>query len=133
MRLLLDRSEYEKDSTVGDLFIEGVWECVVLEPGANEDEYPAIPEGKYDVLLTVSPRFKRVLPLVVNVPGRDGIRFHPGNTPEQTLGCLMPGENVIRVADVPFVTHSVRAFDRIFEKMERAANSGERITLEVVK
>lgn len=133
MRILVDRSEYGTDSTVGDLFVDGVWECVVMEPGANEPEYPAIPEGTYNVLITPSPRFGRPLPLVINVPGRDGIRFHPGNKPEQTLGCLMTGENVMHVAGVPFVTHSARAFDRLFEKMDAAIKRGEDVILEVVK
>lgn len=53
----------------------------------------AIPTGKYDVILTFSPRFKRVLPLLLNVKCYEGVRIHAGNTAEDTEGCLLVGEN----------------------------------------
>ena len=48
-----------------------------------------IPEGTYPVLVTFSPRFKRMLPLIGNVPGRSGIRFHRGTKPEHSKGCIL--------------------------------------------
>ncbi len=56
----------------------------------------AIPTGKYDVILTFSPRFKRVLPLLLNVPGYQYIRVHNGNRPDSTEGCLLVGENKVK-------------------------------------
>lgn len=56
----------------------------------------AIPTGKYDVILTFSPKFKRVLPLLLNVPGYQYIRVHHGNLPSSTDGCLLVGENKIK-------------------------------------
>lgn len=57
----------------------------------------AIPVGKYDVILTFSPKFKRVLPLLLNVKGFEGIRIHAGNTAEKdTEGCLLVGENKVK-------------------------------------
>ena len=53
----------------------------------------AIPTGKYDVILTFSPKFKRVLPLLLNVKGYEFIRIHAGNLPSSTEGCLLVGEN----------------------------------------
>jgi len=53
----------------------------------------AIPTGKYDVILTFSPRFKRVLPLLLSVKGYEGVRVHAGNTNKDTEGCLLVGEN----------------------------------------
>lgn len=132
MRLLLDRTQYQTESTVGDLYVEGVYECVVMEPGTRELSHPAIPEGIYDVRLTWSPKFKRVLPLILDVPGRDGIRIHPGNDPSETLGCLMPGESVIFKLGIPFLLHSAPAFGRLFQKLEDAVNRDQRIELEVV-
>lgn len=41
----------------------------------------AVPTGKYDVILTFSPKFKRVLPLLLNVKGYEYIRIHHGNFP----------------------------------------------------
>ena len=48
-----------------------------------------IPVGTYPVSVTFSPRFKRMLPLIGNVPGRSGIRFHRGTKPEHSKGCVL--------------------------------------------
>jgi hypothetical protein len=48
-----------------------------------------IPDGTYPVSVTFSPRFKRMLPLIGNVPGRSGIRFHRGTKPEHSKGCIL--------------------------------------------
>jgi len=48
-----------------------------------------IPEGIYPVSVTFSPRFKRMLPLISNVPGRSGIRIHRGTKPEHSKGCVL--------------------------------------------
>ena len=48
-----------------------------------------IPVGTYPVLVTFSPRFKRMLPLIGNVPGRSGIRIHRGTKPEHSKGCIL--------------------------------------------
>lgn len=48
-----------------------------------------IPEGNYPVSVTFSPRFKRMLPLIGNVPERSGIRIHRGTKPEHSKGCVL--------------------------------------------
>ena len=48
-----------------------------------------IPVGVYAISVTWSPRFKRMLPLVEQVPGRSGIRFHRGTKPEHSKGCIL--------------------------------------------
>ena len=48
-----------------------------------------IPVGIYEVRVTYSPRFKRMLPMVMQVPGRSGIRFHRGTKPEHSKGCIL--------------------------------------------
>ena len=58
--------------------------CATLE---NTDYI--IPEGTYQLVNTMSPRFKKILPLVSNVPGRSGIRIHTGTKPEHSTGCVL--------------------------------------------
>ena len=48
-----------------------------------------IPDGTYTVSVTYSPRFKKMMPLIGNVPGRSGIRFHRGTKPEHSKGCIL--------------------------------------------
>lgn len=137
MRLILDRSEYGKDSTTGDLYINGVWEACVLEDcvrtGPKVPGETAIPAGEYEILLTWSPRFKTILPLLIDVPGFDGIRIHPGNTADDTEGCLLVGEKIIQHGGVPFLTHSRRAFERLFARLEEAAKRREKLFIEVIQ
>lgn len=50
-----------------------------------------IPAGTYEVRLTYSPRFKKDLPLLMDVPRRSGIRIHTGTKPEHSQGCILVG------------------------------------------
>lgn len=59
------------------------------EYGTLENADYIIPVGTYEVRVTYSPRFKRMLPLVEQVPGRSGIRFHRGTRPEHSKGCIL--------------------------------------------
>ena len=54
----------------------------------ENDDY-IIPCGTYPLRVTWSPKFKRMLPLVLNVKGRSGIRFHRGTKPEHSRGCIL--------------------------------------------
>nr|DAU27744.1 MAG TPA: Protein of unknown function (DUF2778) [Caudoviricetes sp.] len=108
MEIQVSRIARKDGYTIGRMSLNGVYFCDTLEDtdrGLNStmslDEIlakkikgqTAIPTGKYDVVLTFSPRFKRVLPLLLNVPGYQYIRVHNGNRPDSTEGCLLVGEN----------------------------------------
>ena len=54
----------------------------------ENDDY-IIPIGTYPIAVTWSPKFKRMLPIVLNVPGRSGIRVHRGTKPEHSRGCIL--------------------------------------------
>jgi len=48
-----------------------------------------IPPLYYPVSVTMSPKFKRLLPVLGGVPGRSGIRIHRGTKPEHSKGCIL--------------------------------------------
>ena len=135
MKLELVRRTLGEKATTGDLYVDGAWEAFSLEDhvrtGPKVPGETAIPEGVYRVIVTPSPRFKRPLPLLVNVPGFDGIRIHPGNSHEDTHGCLLVGEGVHEFSGEPRLTKSASAFTRLFEQIEEALDAGEVVSIHV--
>lgn len=114
----LVRAYPKKDYTVGLLYVDGKYFSATMEdpdrgllqsmsleeirkikiPGKT-----AIPRGTYRLRLTVSAKFKNrtwakpyggLVPLVEDVPGYTGIRIHPGNTADDSAGCILPGQNL---------------------------------------
>jgi hypothetical protein len=101
--LKLKRKIFTDNSTIGELYINGVFFCHTLEDkdrDTNKNKYleegkiygqTAIPAGFYKVILNMSNRFKRILPLLINVEGFEGVRIHNGNTKKDTEGCILVG------------------------------------------
>lgn len=84
MELLVQRIAKKSDYTVGRLFVDGKYLCDVLEdkvrePGVKVPGETAIPAGRYRVIVAMSPKFKRELPRLLDVPGFEGILIHAGN------------------------------------------------------
>lgn len=139
MKLKLERPENPQgDCTIGELFIDSIPECFSLEDKVREIEgqpveawkvkgQTAIPVGTYPVTITYSNRFKRDLPLVGQVPGFEGIRIHPGNTAEDTEGCLLVGRTKTDKA----VGESRAAFNQLFDKIKSALDSGDTVSIEI--
>ena len=103
MKLILTRHARRADYTIGRLEDEnGIKICDTLEPiwrnyDGGEMKIPrksAIPEGSYRVVVTKSQRFGKYLPLLVGVPGFEGVRIHAGNTSRDTEGCILVGQNL---------------------------------------
>lgn len=88
----------------------------------------AIPAGKYDVILTFSPRFKRVLPLLLNVPGYQYIRVHNGNRPDSTEGCLLVGENKAKGQ----VLNSRATLEKLMSVLLECEKRKEKISITIV-
>ena len=119
MTLTLQREPSDENRTFGVLFVDGHFECFVLEDPVRPEKImskTAVPPGKYQILRTFSSRFKRILPILLDVPGFSGVRIHPGNTEHDTEGCLLPG--VGRAHDR--VISSRIAFDRLDQKISAA-------------
>ncbi len=140
MELKVIRNKFTEHSTMGDLLVNGVFECHTLEDkerGLNQQMsladiqakkvfgLTAIPYGKYEVAITFSAHFQKLLPLIMGVKGFDGVRIHSGNRPEDTEGCLLLGTT----EGVDFVSNSRDAFKSFMEKLQTAAN-GEKIFIE---
>lgn len=86
MELFLDRIDRNAKRTIGTLAIKGEHFCYTLEDGDTR-----IPAGTYALAWHESPRFKRRLPILKNVPGRSYILIHAGNTDKDTEGCILVG------------------------------------------
>ena len=102
-KLTLKRIAKKADYTIGRLEDEtGNRICDTLEPTwrdfkGGELKVPrksAVPEGTYPVVVTKSWKFGKYLPLLVGVPGFEGIRIHSGNTNKDTDGCILVGQNL---------------------------------------
>lgn len=130
MRITLIRRWNKKDYCIGDLYIDGKWFCNVLEDvdrGLDDSMSleeikkmkikgeTAIPTGIYQVLLTYSPKYKKIMPLINNVKGYSGIRIHSGNTHKDTEGCLLVGKN----KEVGKVLDSRITFNALFKKLNQ--------------
>ena len=84
MLIKLIRNKPQGNAISGRLVINGRWFCNTLERVGYQ-----IPALCYSLAVTNSPRFKRLLPIVQNVPQRSGIRFHRGTKPEHSTGCIL--------------------------------------------
>jgi hypothetical protein len=93
--LLLIRKWKTDKATVGELYLNGTFECFTLEDVVRPEKIygeTAIPAGRYRVVFSMSPRFKQVLPLLWEVPNYTGVRIHAGNTAKDTEGCILVGQ-----------------------------------------
>ena len=141
MKLTLKRKTFTETSTIGELSIDDIFECFILEDkerGLNQslpteakqlkvDAKTAIPKGTYEIAITYSNRFKQYLPLIMAVPAFEGIRIHSGNVAADTEGCLLTGLTM----SIDAVQQSRKAFNALFAKL-KAVEKKEKITIEVI-
>jgi len=121
MKIEVKRLHRTENSTIGELTIDGKFECYTLEDKERDVKIKsetAIAKGTYKVIINKSNRFKRLLPLLINVPNFEGVRIHSGNSNHDTEGCILVGMN----RSVDYITKSRKAFDSLFKKMQKAKN-----------
>jgi hypothetical protein len=119
MKIQIKRLHKTENSTIGEMTIDGKWECYTLEDVERDVKIKsetAIPKGTYKVIINKSNRFKKLLPLLLNVPNFEGVRIHPGNTNHDTEGCILVG----RTKSKDFIGQSRKAFESLFAKMKLA-------------
>jgi hypothetical protein len=134
MELTLNRIFLGSSATIGELLVNDKHLCDTLEDRVRpegEKVYgkTAIPEGTYEVKLTHSPRFKKILPEILNVPNFSGIRIHTGNSSKDTEGCILVGTWDSEKED--WVGSSKIAFDKLMTLLEEATNNKEKVTITV--
>ena len=148
MELVLERIYKGDLYTIGKLYIDGVYQCDTLEDvdrNLNKEMSledikkikvfgkTAIPYGKYKVTLKQqSARFskskkyeqcKGYLPRLTDVPAFSGILIHIGNTAEDSNGCILVGQNLIKGK----VINSTICFWALYQKLKTADDRGEKI------
>jgi hypothetical protein len=134
MKIKVQRRFKGQDYTIGSMFINHTYFCDTLEDRVRDIErdgkvygWTAIPEGVYKVILNISPKFKRKLPRLLNVPYFEGILIHRGNTAADTYGCILIGENKVKGK----VINSTQYEIKLVQLIEDAIARGEVIEIEI--
>ena len=130
MNIQLIRKVFNPTNTISDLWIDGIFFGNILEDvdrGLNRNQSleelkalkihgkTAIPIGTYEIIISYSNRFKKFLPLLLDVPAYEGIRIHPGNDENDTEGCLLPGKS-----NGKKVLSSIITFNRLYSILLKA-------------
>ena len=128
INLLLIRDTFSKNSVIGELFINGELICDTLENPwqDNQRNISCIPEGEYPVRLRLareSASRDYLHLLVQEVPNRDWILFHRGNTAKDTSGCILVGLG----SQQDIVSNSTLAMDLLIKEILHLG--GENINL----
>lgn len=138
MKITVIRKTFTEKSTIGEMLIDGEFQCFVLEDADRKLEEninakvqgsTAIPRGTYKVTIDFSNRFQRDMPHIENVPQFSAIRIHSGNFASDTEGCLLVGTG-INGHDA--ISNSRAAFSAFFAKLEAAINTEEEVTIEIL-
>ncbi len=130
MKLEVKREPSTEHCTLGAFYVNDVFRYFSLEDVVRPEKImheTAIPPGDYRVDITYSNRFKRDLPILLHVPGFEGIRIHPGNTDKNTSGCILIGMTKGRDC----VNYSRAAFEPFFDMLRVAHDRGEAIWIKV--
>lgn len=148
MEILVKRGPTVKDATIGELSIDGVFQCYTLEDAVREPESgrpsvwaelvawvkswkvqnkTAIPRGRYRVALHSSPHFKCIVPILEGVPGYDDILIHWGNGAGDTDGCILVGES----KEANLIYKSKAAWQALYPRISAALALGQPVYVTV--
>lgn len=153
MKILVKRVAKKEKYTIGKMYVDDVYVCDTIEDKDRDltQNTPlndikkkkvygqtAIPSGTYNVTLDVvstkfvqKPYFKELcggkLPLLMNVPGFDGVLIHTGNDEDDSYGCIIVGYNKVKGK----VIESRKAFEKLYPILKQASNKKEKITIQI--
>ncbi len=140
MELQLNRRYLGEEYTIGDLYIDGVFFCNTLEDKVRDlnkdgilDEpkvyaETAIPYGEYNIIVNYSPKFRRALPRLLDVPYFEGILIHRGTMASNSSGCILLGENKIKGR----VINSAKYEIELTKILQKAMENKEIITIKII-
>ena len=144
--------KWKKDTyTIGKMYVNGVEFSDTIEDkdrdlsnDMSEQEIKskkvygqtAIPVGTYEIKMTYSPKFanrvwakkygSQVLE-IMNVKGYAGVRIHPFNTAEESLGCIAVGKNTVKGKVTSSTTYYLKLMDMVYPAIKK----GEKITITI--
>lgn len=126
MKLKLQRYLFTDDYTMGLLFIDGVYFCDTIEDkyrGQNLSKTKVanetcIPYGVYTIKITYSPKYKKNMPQILDVPYFTGIRIHSANTAKDLSGCVGVGVK----SKSGEVLESRKTYNALMKRLETANN-----------
>ena len=131
IKLRLERIYKGSKYTIGKLFINDEYFCDTIEDidrglkSSMSVEYikkkkvyaeTAIPTGTYKIEMTYSSKFKRILPLLVDVKGFSGIRIHRGNTEIDSSGCIIVGENKVKGKVINSTRYEIALVNKLLDE-----------------
>ena len=143
MHILVKRVAKRSTYTIGKMYVNNIYFCDTLEDAdrgltqassvssIHKIKIPsktAIPTGTYKVVVNKSPKFGRMLPRLLNVPGFDGILIHRGNTDKDTSGCILVGENKV----IGKVLNSTQYEIKLVSLLSKAQSSGEEVDITII-
>ena len=141
MNITLNRIAKKAKYTIGKLYINDQYFCDTLEDtdrgltqSMTEQQIgskkvygeTAIPTGTYRIIISYSNKFKKQMPLLLNVPDFAGIRIHSGNTEKDSLGCILVGKNKA----IGKVLESRDTYSKLFSILQEA-NKKETIKITI--
>ncbi len=126
MELKLHRIFHNDKYTIGKLFINGVFFCDTIEDVERDIKImneTCIPKRRYQVIVNMSNRFKRLLPLLIDVPEFEGIRIHNGKDQNSSSGCIIVGENKVKGRVINSTYYMNKLTDLLYTEQQKAIKS----------
>ena len=129
---VIKRMVFSNKSTIAELWVNGIFFCHMLEDkdrgltqwmslqeiaAIKVPKATAIPRGMYHCKMTMSPRFGKMMPEILNVPGFVGARMHAGNDADDTEGCPLFGDYNPSKQD--WVSNSTKRKDEFYELVNK--------------
>jgi len=135
MVLKLIRDTFTETTTIGKLYIDGVFECYTLEDkdrhledgGLKIPDITAIPRGIYKIELRFSPHFNCITPHLLDIPNFEYVLIHWGNYAKDTDGCILVGQT----KNTDFIGQSKAEFAILTSKIKIAFDNNKDVEIEV--